>query len=179
MVTDCTATGTEASTIKRPGPVSRATSSSQQAIAAALHELDMAAIMGGPLFRLEVNQLISLAQTWHEQLMDAAADQPSAKRPRTCDHGPQACGISQTSQAHTLAASTHRLSSFSPVRVTSFTAISTGIEGISAQIDSTSASHLLPPGSLGSDSSRIPTHHLPSLERCASALPTCGSMPSP
>ena len=180
MPTDYTATGTEASTHKRPRPFSSTTTSSQQAVAAALHELDMAALMGGPLFRPEVDQLISLAQMLHQQLLDVVDDLQSAKRHRTCNHRPQASCVSQTShpQAHASEASPDKVSSCSPVRVTSFTASDTGFEGVSAQqTDSTSALHLLPPGSLGSDSTRIPTHHLPSLERSALALPTRGGMP--
>ena len=52
-----------------------------------MHELDMAAIMGGPMFRSEVDQLIDALQALHEKHAEAAAaaDPPAAKRHKRCD----------------------------------------------------------------------------------------------
>lgn len=161
-------------TAKRPSPCNTDAAASQQAIAAALHELDMAAIMGGPLFRYEVDQLITLAQTLHQTQADMITDLPSAKRTKAVRNG-DATNVASSSESHD-----HKPDAVPgpdasgvlprPVCVTSFVQDIGGFQGAACaspqQQQSVSASQLLPPGSLQPQATHVPADHLPSLERC-------------
>jgi len=68
-------TGTEAASSNNPKA-----DSPQKAVATAMHELDMAAIMGGPLFRAEIDSLICAVQSLHQQRLDTSVARTSVKR---------------------------------------------------------------------------------------------------
>lgn len=163
---------------KRPDPSTSDTASSQQAVAAALRELDMAAIMGGPLFRHEVIQLITVAQTLHQKQMDANSNLPSVKRQRAMCDG-DTTNAASNSEPHTykpgaLHGPDATGSLPRPVPVTSFVQGEGGFMGAAIASpqhqERASASQLLPPGSLQPQATQVPADHLPSLERCPSFL---------
>lgn len=166
-----------ASRVKRPHPTSDA-ASSQQAIAAALHELDMAAIMGGPLFRREVDQLITVAQTLHQKHMDVNSNSPSVKRQKAMSDDDTTKAAS-TSEPHRYKPDALQLPDATgslprPVCVTSFVQDDGEFKGAASallqQRERASASQLLPPGSLQPQATQVPADHLPSLERCPCSL---------
>ena len=142
----------------------------QQSLAAALHELDMAAIMGGPLFRPEVDQLIEDVQQLHQQHEDRL-DTPPAKRLKSCSEG-QHCGASSAKQAQACKQEVQgRRGAHDPVP-SSIAASGSGLDvkhaGMSLhqqQTHSMHELHQLPPGSLQPDSVSIGAEHMPSLER--------------
>lgn len=139
--------------------------SPEEAIGAALHELDMAAIMGGPLFRPEVDQLISAVQSLHQQHLAAAPGQgmPPAKRQRRSDES--ACPDRSQSSANQQTAD----QAAPKVSVSKFVHDAEHPDsGAGPQVQQTadaSVSHLLPPGSLAADCHMVPTEPRPSLER--------------
>ena len=152
---------TGASIHKERGSYSTAGSApSEIAVAAALHELDMAAIMGGPLFRPDIDQLISVAQALYQQHIDASADTQSVKRQKT--------STGYLSSASQLQASVPQ-PAFSKNRGTNYTAAGADVQKqadtVEQQADSALASPLLPPGSLQPGSTLVATDCLPSLER--------------
>ena len=167
------------STGKRPNPSNAdAASSGQQAIAAALHELDMAAIMGGPLFRHEVDQLIAVAQTLHQKHMDVNANSPSVKRQKAMsdDDTTKAASASElyTYKPDMLQLPDATGSLPRPACVTSFVLDDGELRGAASaslqQQERASISQLLPPGSLQPQATQVPADHLPSLERCPCCL---------
>lgn len=149
--------------------------SPQQAVAAALHELDMAAIMGGPLFRPEVDCLISAAQSLHQQHLDQAASQPPAKRLRHADGADEQEGCQSCCKRR----APSQTSDFEPrkpeqlpqqVEVTRFVqddGASSRVQPEVQQIPGASVMHLLPPRSLLPGCMPVPSEQLPSLERYA------------
>lgn len=167
------------STAKRPNPCNTDAAASQQAIAAALHELDMAAIMGGPLFRCEVDQLVTLAQTLHQTRVDMVANLPPAKRAKAVNGG-DATSVASSSESHAHKPDAVQGPDASgclprPVCVTSFVPDVGEFKGAPCaspqQQQSVCSSQLLPPGSLQPQATHVPADHLPSLERCT--LPPC------
>ena len=172
---ECAATETTGSSVKRPSPLNKDATANQQAIAAALHELDLAAIMGGPLFRCEVDQLISVAQTLHQEHMDTNTNLLPFKRRRAVTDDGSFHAASNSEPCTYLSDALHDpdASGSSPrhVSVTSFVQRDEGFKDAAAisprQLESASAAHLLPPGSLQPHATQVPADHLPSLERCA------------
>lgn len=147
--------------------------SPQQAVAAALHELDMAAIMGGPLFRPEVDCLISAAQSLHQQHLDKAAPQPPAKRLRHADGADEQDGHESGCKRQAPSQTGH-IGLGKPeqvphqVEVTRFVqddGASSRVQPEVQPIPEASVMHLLPPGSLLPGCVPVPSEQLPSLER--------------
>ena len=147
---------------------------SQQAAASALLELDMAAIMGGPLFRPEVDQLIAVAQNLHQLLISQLADLPPAKRQRITDPAEDSLGCSPANQPQICKPQScnHKIfagDECAAGRDCSCATSNVGhIDGAGMSPDKTNSSsylHALPPGSLQHGNTRIPTDHLPPLER--------------
>lgn len=134
----------------------------------------MAAIMGGSLFRCEVDQLITLAQTLHQTHADMVADLPSAKRTKAVNDvdAPTVASSSESCAHMPDAAQGPDTSSVlpRPVCVTSFVQDVGKFNGAACasaqQQQSVAASQLLPPGSLQPQATHVPADHLPSLERC-------------
>lgn len=174
-LTDSAARETVGATVKRSRSENTGATASQQAIAAALHELDMAAIMGGPLFRRELDQLISAVQTLHEKHVDTSSRLLPAKRQRAVTEGDATNTASNsepcTDPVDVLHDPDGSDSSLRPVCVTSFVQNEgqclDSVSVMPQQLESASASHLLPPGSLQPHATQVPADHLPSLERCA------------
>lgn len=141
----------------------------QKAVALALHELDMAAIMGGPLFRPEVDQLISAVSALHEGI--ETADMPPAKRQRrSSDEGTgDGPGSRQhvSGSAQVSLADEHRSSSVAAgVHPSEFaSAAYAGSRNIEMQQALKPFAPQLPPGSLQSNCKLVPSEELPSLER--------------
>ena len=143
------------------------------AIGAALHELDMAAIMGGSMFRPEVDGLISAVQSLHQQYLDT--ELPSLKRQRHCSgrHSNEHVQPHTSQRQPCLQAGPKgQTTEYSAGRgqVTTFMqadGLPTNAAAVPQGHHSTSAiaGSLLPPGSLLPQSTRVPSEHLPSLER--------------
>lgn len=140
-----------------------------EAIAFALHELDMAAMMGGPLFRPEVEQLTQLSQELHQQ--SSMPSQVLPNKRRKVNHNPSDDNSNSASQAEAHTSSPQHTSD----------APCTGSKGAAhAQQGSlqdqpyaqdqhplldTAAKQLLPLHSLQGHSLAMPTEDMPSLER--------------
>ncbi|KAL3161338.1 hypothetical protein ABBQ32_010236 [Trebouxia sp. C0010 RCD-2024] len=133
----------------------------------------MAAIMGGPLFRRELDQLISAVQTLHEKHVDTSSRLLPAKRQRAVTEGDATNTASNsepcTDPVDVLHDPDGSDSSLRPVCVTSFVQNEgqclDSVSVMPQQLESASASHLLPPGSLQPHATQVPADHLPSLER--------------
>ena len=133
----------------------------QKAINAAMHELDLAAIMGGPLFRPEVDQLIAAVQILHQQFLDAEPDMPPVKRQRRNDEAECTNSQPQSSTQATHLPGMMVVSKFVP----SAEHMSRDTETQVQQPTDATARHMLPPGSLQHGSQQAPAEQLPSLER--------------
>lgn len=141
----------------------------QEASTFALHELDMAAMMGGPLFRSEVDQLTSLTQELHQQTA-FPSQMPSNKRQKVNHHLNNTGCPGNQGHANTdcpeCPGDVPRKGNM--VHVTSFVqpqqARSQTQLGAEMLLD-TEATALLPPGSLQGQSSVVPSEDIPSLER--------------
>ena len=124
----------------------------------------MAAIMGGPLFRREVDQLITVAQTLHQKHLDVNTDLPSVKRQKAMSAG----DTTKAYKPDVLQLPYGPLPR--PVSVTSYVQDDGGCKGAASaspqQQERAFASQLLPPGSLQPQATQVPADHLPSLERC-------------
>ena len=134
--------------------------------------------MGGPLFRQEVDQLITVVQTLHQKQMDVNSNLSSVKRRKALSNG------DITKAASNSEPDTYKLDALqgpdatgllpTPVPVTSFVQGKGGFKGAASaspqQQERASASQLLPPGSLQPQATQISADNLPSLERCPSFL---------
>lgn len=115
---------------------------SQQDVVLALHQLDMAAMMGGSLFRPEVDQLTSLAQLLHQDSI-TTGDVPPNKRQKVNNIQDSGIHVSMFVQPQHAEQQAHP----------------------GAEVLEPDVSLLLPPGSLQSHSTAVPHEDMPSLER--------------
>lgn len=139
---------------------------SQESIALALHELDMAAMMGGPLFRPEVDQLISAAHTMHQlrtshsRLLPSKRQRTSHVQAQQVDDDSRDDTIGQGQQAEAAsAAGAH-------VKVSKFVQSQASSRSVHLHPQEKAVSEVvLPPDSLCDACKAIPEAHCPSLER--------------
>lgn len=159
--------GTEALSSNKPKA-----DSPQKAVATAMHELDMAAIMGGPLFRTEIDKLICAVQSLHRQHLDTSVAHTPVKRQRRFDDisssdRPDSCCKQRKASMHR-SQTKQQTSDKSPgkVRVARFAHHGDGGNAAQQQVQQlTEAPALLPPGSLLPHCARVPSEQLPSMER--------------
>ncbi len=158
-------TGTEAAASNKPKG-----DSPQKAVATAMHELDMAAIMGGPLFRAEIDSLICAVQSLHQQRLDTFVARTPAKRRfddiSSSDRPDSCCKQRKASEHKSL--TEQQTSDNLPDKVSVARFAHHGDSGNAAQQQVqqvTEAPALLPPGSLLPHCARVPSEQLPSMER--------------
>lgn len=144
--------------------------SPQKAVAAAMHELDMAAIMGGPLFRAEIDSLICAVQSLHRHHLDTHVKHTLVKRRYddvSSSYTPDSCCKQRKAFVHR--SQTKQLTSDNlpgKVRVARFAHHGDSGNAAQQQVQQpTEAPALLPPGSLLPHSARVPSEQLPSMER--------------
>lgn len=140
----------------------------------------MAAIMGGPLFRCEVDQLLSVAQTLYQKHADPSTHLLPTKKQRAvtdadptmaawlnCEPRTYPGGVLHDPDASSLPLRPVCVTSFVPNKGECLDSASV----VPQQLESSCAWHLLPPGSLQAHAPQVPADHLPSLERYA--CPPC------
>lgn len=140
-----------------------------EAIAFALHELDMAALMGGPLFRPEVEQLTQISQELHQQSSLPSQVLPNKRRKvnhHTSDHN---SNPGSHAEAHTSspqhASNALCTDSKGPVYAQQGSLQDQSCVQVQHLLLDADAKQLLPPDSLQGHSSAVPTEDMPSLER--------------
>ena len=136
----------------------------QAALASAMHELDMAAIMGGNLFRPEVDRLIAVVQGLYQQCMHSAADTVTAKRKKRCKHD----DVPQISKHSAQGSSAHESSSLpsKQINMSEFSNLKAdGTPELRIQQSTVKSACQLPPRSFQVNCSRVTSEELPSLER--------------
>ena len=165
LVTPKGGIGTEAASSNKPK-----VDSPQKAVAAAMHELDMAAIMGGPLFRAEIDSLICAVQSLHRQHLDTHVKHTLVKRRYddvSSSYIPDSCCKQRKAFVHR--SQTKQLTSDNlpgKVRVARFAHHGDSGNAAQQQVQQpTEAPALLPPGSLLPHFARVPSEQLPSMER--------------
>ena len=158
-------TGTEAASSNKPKA-----DSPQKAVGTAMHELDMAAIMGGPLFRAEIDSLICAVQSLHRQHLDTFVTHTPVKRcfdDISSSDRPDSCCKQRKASVHR--SQTRQQTSVNlPGKVSVARFAHHGDSGNAAQQQVqqvTEAPALLPPGSLLPHCARVPSEQLPSMER--------------
>ena len=157
--------GTEAASSSKPKG-----DSPQKAVATAMHELDMAAIMGGPLFRTEIDSLIYAVQSLHQQRLDTFVAHTPVKRRFdviSSSDRPDSCCKQRKAPVHR-SQTKQQTSDKLPGKVS--------VARFAHYVDSGNAARqqvqqltedpaLLPPGSLLPHCTRVPSEQLPSMER--------------
>lgn len=157
--------GTEAASCNKP-----IADSLHKAVATAMHELDMAAIMGGPLFTAEIDSLIRAVQSLHQQSLDPFVAHTPVKRrfdDISSSDRPDSCCKQRKASVHrsqTEQQTTDNLPG--KVRVARFAHHGDNGDAAQQQVQQLAeASALLPPGSLLPHCARVPSEQLPSMER--------------
>ncbi|DBA79824.1 TPA: hypothetical protein ACH3X1_008484 [Trebouxia sp. C0004] len=158
-------TGTEAASSQK-----HKADSLQEAVATAMHELDMAAIMGGPLFRAEIDRLICAVQSLHRQHLDTFVTHTPVKRrfdDISSSDVPDSCCKQRKASVHrsqTMQQTSDNLPG--KVRVARISHHGDSGDAAQRQVQQlTGAPALLPPGSLLPHCARVPSEQLPSMER--------------